>query len=799
MPNSDKIHKLPGTEIKRQWLKRIQAVYRIRPQLVKWVIYVLVSLILTILIFYPREYVSGQKYQPGEPAQKTIKVMRDTPAIDTVTTEQRRKAAAEGVRDVYDYDPKLADSINQSLAELFAKMRDLYQPRPKAGEDITMPGAFKEETKEGLLGLGLNQSEIDLLAKFYYDPQVLARLQKIVLRIYNQPVAIDLPLIKLEGDKGIMVKNLQDGETSVLTSYQGIKDLEQAKKDMNRRIDQQFAGYPLRLKNVLARIVGDQLRPSLTFNKQDTDKAAEDAKNAVSPVYFKFKKGEVIVRKGDIINEDQWKKIEALQSIRSPFAGGFLFLGLMAIFTLGQFFIYNFGERNIKKFRPALINLVFLSAMLVLSLMILKIFEYIGLNLKESLGLPDGVNFYYLAGIAGSAMLVRMVLNSESAAIYTFLLSGFSGIIAGFDFYPMIYHMVGGLLVANEVGTCEQRSKIFRAGLFLSVLNLILILCFAMFQNNIADREQLIYNLAFGFLGGIFVAIAVTGVTPLIESVFGYSTNIKLLELLNQEHPLLKELSLKASGSHQHSLAVANLAEAAAEAIGANPLLARVEAMYHDIGKMEMPNYFGENQWDGKNPHLKIRPTMSALILIKHSKEGVDLAEKYRLPRQVIDAIQQHHGTSLIKFFYEKAKELENPEVDTIDETEFRYPGPKPQTREAGILMLADVVESAARTLREPNPAKIQGMVQTLINRVFVDGQLDECELTLKDLHEMTKAFVKVLGAMYHSRPDYPQPVEKGAQVARKNGDSDQESAETKNGKEPTPGKNAEVIKRLGN
>ena len=438
-----------------------------------------------------------------------------------------------------------------------------------------------------------------------------------------------------------------------------------------------------------------------------------------------------------------------------------MFLGLLILFSLSQFFVYNFGERNIKKFHLNLLNLVFLSLMLIVSLLGFKMSEYIGFNIKEGFGMPDGVNFYYLAGIAGSAMLVRMVLNSETAAIYTFLLAGFSGVIAGFDFYPVIYHLVGGLVVASEISTCEQRSKIFRAGLYLGIVNLLLILSFAMLQNSVGDREQLLYNCLFGLGGGILAAIVVTGITPAIESIFGYSTNIKLLELLNQEHPLLKELSLKASGTHQHSLAVANLAEAAAESIRANPILARVIAIYHDVGKMDMPNYFAENQWDQKNPHNKIRPTMSALILIKHAKEGVDLAEKYRLPEPVVNAIKQHHGTSLIKFFYEKAKEMENPEVDTITEEEFRYPGPKPQTREAGILMLADVVKSAARTLREPNVAKIQGMVQNLINRIFTDGQLDECELTLKDLHEITKAFVKVLGAMYHSRPDYPQPVEK--------------------------------------
>ena len=799
MANAEKLPKLPDGEKKADWSQRLQALYRARPEPVKWAVYVMVGMILVLMIFYPRQYLTGGKYKVGNLALKTIKVWKDEEVIDQLTTEQRRKAAGQQVRDIYDFDPRMPETINQSLADLFAKMHELYKNKPGSREEVSMPGAFADETRDALLGV-LNQEEMDLLAKFYFDPEILARLQKIVLRTYDQPVAIDARLIRREGLKGITVKNLQTGDSTVIYNYEEIKDLSQAKKDLSRLVKQEFAGYPLKLKNLLEKILNEQVRPNLTFNKEDTDRAIASAMASVSPVYYKFRRGEVIVRRGEVITDDQWRKLEAYQNMRSPFAGGFLFIGLILAFTLTQFFVYNFAERNIKKFKPSLLNLLFLSLCLLLSLFALRLFEYVGFNLKDSLGMPDGVNFYYLTGIAGSAMLVRIALNSETAAIYTFLLAGFSGLFAGFDFYPVIYHMVGGLVVAGEVGTCEQRSKIFRAGLFLGMVNLLMVLAFAMLQGNIGNHTQLVYNSVFAVLGGILAAIVITGITPAVESIFGFSTNIKLLELLNQEHPLLKELSLKASGTHQHSLAVANLAEAAAEAIGANPILCRVTAMYHDIGKMEMPEYFAENQWDQKNPHMKIKPTMSALILIKHTKEGVDLAEKYRLPREVSDAIQQHHGTSLIKFFYEKAKEAEDPEVDTIDEQEFRYPGPKPQTREAGILMLADIVESAGRTLREPTAAKIQGMVQNLVNRAFVDGQLEECELTLKDLHEISRAFVKVLGAMYHSRPDYPQPVEKGVPLAKKNGaDSGPEPVEAKNSQEQASAKDTEVIKRLGN
>jgi len=338
------------------------------------------------------------------------------------------------------------------------------------------------------------------------------------------------------------------------------------------------------------------------------------------------------------------------------------------------------------------------------------------------------------------------------------------------------YTLVGSLVAAGEVGQCRERATILRGGLVLGLANVVLVLFIALAENQFLELQALFYNGLFAFLGGLFAAILITGVVPLVESAFSYATDIKLLELLNQDHPLLKEMSIHAPGTHQHSLAVANLAESAAEAIHANPLLARVVAMYHDIGKLHKSHYFGENQWDQENPHNphdKLRPSMSALILTNHVKEGTELAEKHRLPQAALDCIAQHHGTSLIKFFYEKAKEQENPGMDPVDELDFRYPGPKPQLRETGIIMLADAVESAGRSMREPNPARIQGMVQNIINRIFADGQLDECELTLKDLNAIARAFNKTLGAMYHQRPDYPTPVEKGAAPLKKKSDAD--------------------------
>jgi len=768
----------------------------------RWLLYLLVSVALILIIFYPRQYITAKKYQVGEIADKTIRILRDLEVEDRVTTEEHKKQAEKSAQEVYDYAPQMAQELKDKLSEFFVKMRELYPiSKSRKEEAITVPESFRKEREEELLselGVELKQEELELLKRFYFDPEILNRAERVIDQLYQSPIVIDREILEKVEGKGIVVHNLQTDEQRELRDFSQIKDLKQARRELSYLIRKEFAGYPNNLKQVMGEIIGELLRPNLTFNKQATEQAKREKVEAVKPVYFKLKKGEVIVRRGDRIELEQWKKLQAIQNRGQKFGGGILFLGLLIILTLGQFFSYHFAERNIKKFKLQFKDLIFLSLCLVVSLLILKLVVYLGGNLKEIFSLPEEVSFYYLAGIAGSAMVVRMILNSEVAVIYSLLLAGFSGLVLNFDFYPVLYHLIGCLVVADEVGVCEQRSKIFRAGVFLGLVNVIMVFAFALMQKNIQDQELLLYNSIFAFSGGILSAILTTGLVPALESIFNYSTNIKLLELLNQEHPLLKRLSLHAPGTHQHSLLVANLAEAAAEGIRANPILARVMAMYHDIGKLNKPEYFAENQREGKNPHLKIKPTMSALILINHVKEGIELAEKYHLPREVIEGIRQHHGTSLMKFFYEKAKEMENPEVDTIEEEDFRYPGPKPQTREAGILMLADIVESASRTIQDPNPAKIKGTVDNLINRAFIDGQLDECELTLKDLHEIAKAFVKVLGAMYHSRPDYPEPVEKGASGGKKDHGLDSESAKMQSATEPTPGKGKEAIKRLG-
>jgi putative nucleotidyltransferase with HDIG domain len=348
---------------------------------------------------------------------------------------------------------------------------------------------------------------------------------------------------------------------------------------------------------------------------------------------------------------------------------------------------------------------------------------------------------------------------------------------------------------AYWVQHCRERKLFITAGVKLGVLSMLLAGATSMYAANFSGAS-LGWDMSAAFAGGLFSGIITVGMAPLVEMTFHYTTDITLLELANLDRPILRQLMLEAPGTYHHSVVVGSMVEAAASEIGANPLLSKVCGYYHDIGKVKKPLYFIENQTSGHNKHDKLAPSMSSLILIAHVKDGLEIARRNKLGQIISDTIQQHHGTSLISYFYEKAKQLKG--VDAVKIDDFRYPGPKPQTKEIGLVMLADVVEAASRTLENPTPARIQGMVQTLINKIFFDGQLDNCELTLRDLHSIARSFNKILNGIHHHRIEYAESSTRENGKA-KNGGSDRQSA----GKSPhrKSGRSAQSpdhLKRLG-
>jgi putative nucleotidyltransferase with HDIG domain len=311
-----------------------------------------------------------------------------------------------------------------------------------------------------------------------------------------------------------------------------------------------------------------------------------------------------------------------------------------------------------------------------------------------------------------------------------------------------------GVLPLSDVRT---RTKPIQVGLAAAAGYFVLTWATGLWQNQPWELilSDSLWRAGWGLMAGFFLG----GCLPFIESAFGIVTGISLLELGDITHPLLQELVRRAPGTHNHSVTVGTIAEAAAERIGANAVLVRVGAYFHDIGKMLKPHYFVENQNGTDNRHANLAPAMSTLIIIGHVKDGVDLARQHNLPEPIIDLIEQHHGTTLVEYFYREAKNRASGglEEGSVSETSYRYPGPKPQTKEAGILMIADAVESASRTLSEPTPSRLEGLVEALIDKRLRDGQFDECGLTLKEIAEIRDSLTKSLIGIYHGRVKYPE------------------------------------------
>jgi len=318
----------------------------------------------------------------------------------------------------------------------------------------------------------------------------------------------------------------------------------------------------------------------------------------------------------------------------------------------------------------------------------------------------------------------------------------------------MVVALAGGLISIFSIRKATQRSSLTRAGLLIALINVVSIIALGLIHRNPAD--YILQNSMWGLLNGFASAILTIGILPFLETFFDISSSFRLMELTNPNQPLLKQLLVDAPGTYHHSVVVGNLAEAATEEIGGNALLARVGAYYHDIGKLKRPYFFAENQEAYKNIHDDLEPSLSALVIASHVKEGVDMARKFKLPRSIIDIINQHHGTGIISYFYHRALQTNTDKSSEVDEESYRYSGPKPQSKEAGVILLADMLEAEARTLNNPTASRIKNLTQNVINRNLVNGQLDDCNLTLRELNKIKDVFSRVLTGMFHNRVEYP-------------------------------------------
>ncbi|MBU3110471.1 HD family phosphohydrolase [Clostridium lacusfryxellense] len=484
-------------------------------------------------------------------------------------------------------------------------------------------------------------------------------------------------------------------------------------------------------------IANSQVIPNTIYDKESTDALIEKAIKNVKPVMIK--KDQIIVKEGEPVTPQQMELLEALGLLDNT--NNFewsLYLSLAAlvclVILLQWYYLYKY---HIEIFNDTK------------KLIMINILSIIAILLSRSLGIIS----LFVIPLACIPMLMTILVNEEVSIALNIFNCILISVAVNFNFeitMLAVLNSIGGVMLLKKM---QQRNDILYSSIYIAIINLMVYLSMGfLLSNSIID---VLKRAGLVSLASIISGVLTIGFLPFFESFFDIVTTVKLLELSNPNHPLLKRLLLEAPGSYHHSVLVANLAEVAAETVGANPVLARASAYYHDIGKIKRPYFFKENQLGNDNPHDKITPNLSTLIIISHVKDGLELAKEFKIPKVIQDAIVQHHGTTLVKYFYVTMKNSsENP--DEIKEEDFRYQGPNPESKEVAIIMLSDAVEAAVRSIHNPTKGKIEEMVNNLIKARLNDGQLNNCDLTLKDLEKIRKAFLKVFSGIYHERIEYP-------------------------------------------
>jgi cyclic-di-AMP phosphodiesterase PgpH len=726
------------------------------------------------LVNAPSLFIPSKTYRVGEVADFDIKASQDILVEDKIATELRRQEAGASGLSVYDFNEKAAFDLQKKIHRGFQVMREDLKKQ-------TLGKNQKEERLklEKIWEIELTPIEFQALTKDRFSESFENALIQMVQSVQTLGVVNSKLTLMNEQGKGIMVRKLPSQQEFQIHAVERFPDLDEARDHLEKRAAFILIGKQRAWRSVTVSLAQKMIVPNLSFNRTETEDRIRKAVAEIRPVFFQIKKGDILVREGEKITETQLAKIQMGTRTEKGIEALLNSLGLALLWGLFIYMVHLAATKGGLILSGNLRDLTFLTSLLAFSFLGIRIADYSAQIMVAGFPRLNPHSLLLAMPIAAAPMMISLVLGPLPALLFG-LVQAFLAILF-WEGTPelALYFAIAGLWSSLARRICHNRWDLIRMGLILGLINMAGVLALQMTQGRLVHLETLV-NLSFGFFGGVGAGIFVTGFSPLIEKIFGYTTDLTLLERANMDQPLLRDLMVQAPGTYHHSIIVGNMVEAAAEAIEANALLARVGAYYHDIGKIQKPLYFIENQMGGENKHEKLAPSMSSLILIAHVKDGVEMALQDKLEAPIVEIISQHHGTNLISFFYQKALELKDGGGDQVSMEDFRYPGPKPHTREAGLVLLADSIEAASRTLIDPAPARIQGLVQKIIQNAISDGQLDECELTLKDLSLIAGSFNKILNGIFHHRIEYPGPLIKGGTTRKKtDGTSDKQPAET--------------------
>lgn len=714
-------------------------------------------------------------YQVGDVAKNDVYSPVAFEMVDEVTTEEKRMRSEMTVPVIFDYDPSVFERVSASIYRSFRLMRNelrasVWPKRASEQEEFVKDffvhkGEFEKE---------LGASVPDLLFEWLVQNRFSARIENVLIRnleIWYQgkltenvdraiPTKVNVVLARTlqKNNRGrefnLRRQEILDSTLSELFELQNYKGLEKSN--------------PKDRENILA-LARLLIYPNLTLNKQEMETRREQARSTVLPTTISVKKNQVLIADGTTIQPFHMALLKEIEALRSDSRRDLMTVSIALLFLALILVFFQYLRRfTSTKVKVAGKDIAVMGLIAYTIVIVTKVFVFLtetAFVAKFGGIIPNEV-FLYAAPVAAGPMLVGLLISSgEVVWLFSAFMAIVMGIMTDLNLSYMVVTLAGGIAGARGVYSTKKRSDLYWAGVRAGLTNALVVALMVTISKleHEGFQQELLGAIPAGFAGGLFSAMLAMIIIPLLESAFNYTTDVKLLELSNLNHPLLRDMIVKAPGTYHHSMLVGSMVEAAAEEIGANPLLGKVMCYYHDIGKMEHANYFIENQKPGQNPHDHISPYMSKTLLVAHVKDGVELGMSHKLGAPIIDGILQHHGTTLISFFYNKALDQKDQSDSDIGEDEFRYPGPKPQFREAALCMLADSIEAASRSLDEPTPVRLQNIVRNIVQRKFMEGQLDDCSLTLRDLSKVEVAFSRILLGIYHQRIDYPRSAGGGA------------------------------------
>jgi putative nucleotidyltransferase with HDIG domain len=682
---------------------------------------ILVTLTTLLLV---TNYSSGfsETYKEGEVLGRDIVSPSDITAVDDAETERRKVAARESARAIFNYDSTRAETSVQSLRADWDDLQEKIAPDKDNTSDADL------ERLASIIR--------DIGAGYIYDDNDAERLkQDIVLvdpRNPAQQVIVPAPRTRMVS-------------------------LSAARQNLELRI-LNLQGWTPQQKTALTAAIKPMIRPNVVLDQTATAAAREIEASQVKSVVITLKRNQMVGREGDTITPVILSQINAIRSTGKDTTRWTNLLGLFVVVIAVYWAAWKFAEHR----RSSALSIskqkafALVGSAIVVQTALMKVGFTFGDSLAARMQSPlnDSAIWNFAIPFAAASLLVAMLIDTQLAFLTGMITALFAGMLASGGMQKALFAMVSCSAAVYGIGRYRERQSVTIAGLLVGAVNAVMAVALLAYSSQPLTFKTILMAIGCGMAGGLLTAVFTAGGLPINESFFGILTDVKLLELSNADLPVLGQLALRAPGTNQHSHAVGQLAEDACRAVGANPLLARIGALYHDIGKLAAPEYFVENQ-QGDNPHDRLRPYQSAKIITSHVTYGARLAKEIALPRQIADFIPQHHGTRTLHYFLRKAQAQAKPN-EKIDEADFRYPGPKPQFKEAAIMMLADSCEAAARSLARPDPENIRAIVVKIVDAIISDGQLDECDVTLQELTTIREAMISALTAIYHARIDYP-------------------------------------------